>query len=378
MINWSPSVELAAIVYVLSLLLVLGLRGLFNLLQWREMRYLLWSFCPILVVASQFELGSWSVFQVNHQAIDLPIKQALHTIKRGTPAFYIWSIWSLGLIFHVSILIQQYRTISRSIDLSKNITRWQQDGQRIAYSILLKTPAVFGFIKPIILLPFNPKNAIKESLDDEQIALILKHERQHIKHGDMIWNLLALTFKCVFWFVPLQSYWLRLFKQDQELMCDYAVLKQISSKEKTRYAQLILNYATGAPQLATAVHWHAYPLIKERLNMINNNSKPAWLAGLILSAAVVTGAAVAGIQASEVVPIKTVAPQYPRAALVEGISGWVKVQGQLDSHGKVVDVEVIDAKPKGVFDEEAIKAVKKWQFNAKNQSFNYIIDFNVE
>jgi bla regulator protein blaR1 len=378
MISWSPSAELAIIVYVLSLVFVLSLRGLFNVLQWREMRYLLWSFCPILVLASQFDLGSWSVFKVSHDAIDNPIKHTMHSIKTLAPDHFIWSAWTLGFFAHLYVYIKQYQVISGSILRDTKLNRSDIEKYRVAYSSLLKTPAVFGFIKPMILLPVDSKDSNAHQLNSEHMTLILKHERQHIKHGDMIWNLLALTLKCVFWFLPLQSYWLRLFKQDQELMCDHAVLKQISSKEKTRYAQLILHYATGTPQLATAVHWHAYPLIKERLNMINNNSKPAWLAGLILGAAMISGVTVASVQASDIKPIKTEAPQFPRVAVEEGISGWVKVKGQLDSQGHVVDVEVLAAHPKGVFDKEAIRAVKKWQFQGANQSFTYVIEFNLE
>ncbi|WP_376691918.1 energy transducer TonB [Wenzhouxiangella sp. EGI_FJ10409] len=59
-------------------------------------------------------------------------------------------------------------------------------------------------------------------------------------------------------------------------------------------------------------------------------------------------------------PVATVPPPYPREAALNGIEGWVRVSVEIDAHGRVGDVRVLEAEPRGVFDQAAIQAVRRW------------------
>ncbi len=66
-----------------------------------------------------------------------------------------------------------------------------------------------------------------------------------------------------------------------------------------------------------------------------------------------------------VIPIVRIAPQYPRKALMAKIEGWVKVKFTITPTGTVSNPEVVDAKPRRIFDREAIRAILKFKFKPK-------------
>ncbi|MGJ8664399.1 MAG: energy transducer TonB [Marinicella sp.] len=66
-----------------------------------------------------------------------------------------------------------------------------------------------------------------------------------------------------------------------------------------------------------------------------------------------------------VIPIVRIAPQYPRKALMAKIEGWVKVKFTITPSGTVSNPEVVDSKPRRIFDREAIRAILKFKFKPK-------------
>jgi protein TonB len=78
-------------------------------------------------------------------------------------------------------------------------------------------------------------------------------------------------------------------------------------------------------------------------------------------------------------------PVYPPAALRHRIEGWVEVDFTVTESGGVRDIEVIDAEPRGVFDEAATAAVRQWRFRPRvangrpvQQRSTVTLRFNVE
>lgn len=64
----------------------------------------------------------------------------------------------------------------------------------------------------------------------------------------------------------------------------------------------------------------------------------------------------------ELVPVTSVQPVYPAAALHAGQEGYVDLHFTASSDGRVEDVIVAASKPAGVFDAAAIRAMKRWRF----------------
>ncbi|MAU69856.1 MAG: energy transducer TonB [Gammaproteobacteria bacterium] len=68
---------------------------------------------------------------------------------------------------------------------------------------------------------------------------------------------------------------------------------------------------------------------------------------------------------SQLIPIVKVAPRCPREAQINGINGSVKMLLTISANGRVNNIVIQSFKPSRVFNSEAIKAVKRWQFKPK-------------
>lgn len=68
---------------------------------------------------------------------------------------------------------------------------------------------------------------------------------------------------------------------------------------------------------------------------------------------------------TDVVPMVRVNPQYPIRAEERGIEGWVELEFTINETGAVILAKVTNAKPKGVFDRSALRAIRRWKYNPK-------------
>jgi protein TonB len=65
---------------------------------------------------------------------------------------------------------------------------------------------------------------------------------------------------------------------------------------------------------------------------------------------------------NELHAISTPSPQYPQAALNDGVSGEVQVEFTVGTDGSVTAARVVSANPPRVFDRAALAAVNRWRF----------------
>lgn len=65
----------------------------------------------------------------------------------------------------------------------------------------------------------------------------------------------------------------------------------------------------------------------------------------------------------EVIPFDTRKPNVPEVAWENKISGWVLVEFRVTARGTTSDVRVLDANPRGVFEEKVVAAVSDWRYS---------------
>lgn len=92
---------------------------------------------------------------------------------------------------------------------------------QIWYSHKISSPITFGFLKPIILLPFSLVNQITL----QQTEAIILHELAHIKANDYISNWFITFVETLFFFNPFVVLLCKKIKLQRELHCDNIVLQ---------------------------------------------------------------------------------------------------------------------------------------------------------
>ncbi|MHC4595886.1 MAG: M56 family metallopeptidase, partial [Planctomycetota bacterium] len=97
----------------------------------------------------------------------------------------------------------------------------------------VKSPALFGFIRPRLLLPAG----IIETLSREELRYVFLHELAHLKRHDIYVGYLSSLLQVLHWFNPL--IWLAFYRMwaDRELACDALVLARTQSSQAKDYGR---------------------------------------------------------------------------------------------------------------------------------------------
>lgn len=78
-----------------------------------------------------------------------------------------------------------------------------------------------------------------------------------------------------------------------------------------------------------------------------------------------TGPKAGTLQDGDALAVVKVQPVYPARAVKQGVEGYVLVEFTIDRLGRVVDVRIVDAKPAGMFDRAALKAVERFRYKPR-------------
>lgn len=114
----------------------------------------------------------------------------------------IWLLVSVVILFLYCILYWITKTQLRdAVHLCDNVY----------LSDKIQTPAVYGIIKPRILMPLIYK--------DKDLSFIVAHEKAHIRRADNMWRMIALLTAALHWFNPFVWLFLKRFLTDMELSC---------------------------------------------------------------------------------------------------------------------------------------------------------------
>ncbi len=248
-------------------------------------------------------------------------------------------------------------------------------------------PALVGVLRPRIVLPAQ----FCTHYSGEEQALIVLHERIHLRRGDAWVNVAVAAWRCLFWFNPLFVLAQRCLRADQEFSCDEAVIAQRGDARRS-YASAMLKTSLALSPLPVGCHWQDTHPLKERIVMLKRPQQTPLqrhLAGVGVTAAVLLVSTLAwaaqppqpvaapvqnngritaevdalGTATGDVQVREMSAPVYPGEAYARGQSGKVMLEIEVGMDGKPTAVKVVESSPAGVFDANTVAAAWKWQFN---------------
>ncbi len=159
-------------------------------------------------------------------------------------------IWLLGVLILLTFaifktMIFYYKLINQKSDINEEYTQAlirckEKMGIKTKVSILktnlVKSPALFGSIKPKLLLPIS----IGEQVSMEELEFIILHELAHLKRKDISVSYIINALRIVHWFNPILWYSFYRMHEDSELACDALALSYIDSKDCVGYGKTII------------------------------------------------------------------------------------------------------------------------------------------
>jgi len=115
----------------------------------------------------------------------------------------------------------------------------------VVVSDRIKSPALFGFIRPRLLLP----QGMLETYGLEELRYVFIHELAHLKQRDIYFGWLMALLQVVHWFNPLMWFAFRRMRADREIACDTLAISTMGPDEPPKYGRTIVNLLESFSQV---------------------------------------------------------------------------------------------------------------------------------
>ena len=153
--------------------------------------------------------------------------------------------------------------------------------QSVYQSEFVPSPFILGVLRPRIYLPFG--------LEAGAQAMVLAHERAHLRRGDQLWKPLGYLILTAYWFNPVCWLAYILFCRDIEAACDEKVVRELGEGCKAAYSRALLACSVPRKLITACPLAFGETGVKARIRSVLNYKKPAFwlvLAAVLASAAV--------------------------------------------------------------------------------------------
>ena len=204
------------------------------------------------------------------------------SIDAHTVMLAIWAV--------IAVLIVGY-AVYHLIRLKVRMRGAKQVERGIYESPLVTSPFAMGLIHPGIYLPVD--------LPEFEREYLIEHERTHIRRGDLIFKMIAVTALAIHWFNPLVWVAFVLFCRDMEMSCDEIVLEKLGVDIRKNYSLSLVALASKSQDYSYVVMPTSFSKssvgktevkmrIKNIMSFKKSSRSVAALAGMIVIAVMLT------------------------------------------------------------------------------------------
>ncbi len=240
-----------------SILVVALLRAPLRHATGAQAAYWLWLMVPSSAVAALLPAPSSALATIAVPARVLALAGA------SAPARYAvigLLVWAAGASLMLAYAMHRQRAFERSLGSLTSLP----DGAYQSASVV--EPMLVGAWRPRVVLPAD----FEARYTQEERALVLAHERAHLRRGDALANAVASGCLCLSWFNPLMYWAVAQFRFDQELACDASVLAATGTARR-RYADALLKAQLAADSVRfvpAGCAWRSSHRLKQRIAVL--------------------------------------------------------------------------------------------------------------
>jgi TonB family protein len=322
----------------------------------------------------------------------------------ATRLFWLWLSGALFLLVRAALSWwRARRVVTRGFE--PLVERLEAPARRLAVQLGAKSvrfrvsarvasALMFGWLKPIIVLPAAALGRLTEA----EIEALLAHELAHVVRRDFLANLLQTIAECVLFYHPLVWWVSARMREERELCCDdFAVAvcrdEVLYSKALLRLEELRMEPALAATggrlslrirrlldgpetsRIAVAPALAFVLVFGVSVALLAQNAPPAppeppepaaavEAVALLPQPASPDGSQTAyriGSDVSAPRLLYKVEPDYTAEAHAAHLEGRVVLSVVVSAEGLATDIKVVESLDKGL-DGKAIEAVRKWKF----------------
>ena len=180
---------------------------------------------------------------------------------------YIRIIWLIGMVVMFAVVVVSNLIFTGRLMSSRKIAG-KRDRINIYNTDTVDSACLYGVFHPAVYV--NNKAADNE--------FIISHELTHYRHRDNWWALVRMLCVCIYWFNPLVWLATHFYKEDCELFCDEAVVRNCSVSERQEYGEVLLNAAARRTGRLSDMYIlsgasSGYRELKKRIERIADNKK---------------------------------------------------------------------------------------------------------
>lgn len=189
---------------------------------------------------------------------------------------YMRVIWLIGMVVMFAVVVVSNLIFTGRLMSSRKLAG--KSGRINIYKTeTVDSACLYGVVRPAVY--------VNDNAGDNEF--IINHELTHYRHRDNWWALVRMLCVCIYWFNPLVWMAAHFHKEDCELFCDEAVIRNCSANERQKYGEVLLNAAARRSGRLSDIYLlsgasSGYRKLKKRIERIAGSRKTYKSAAFVL------------------------------------------------------------------------------------------------